>query len=76
MTETCLSTIPTLHIIERLWKYARSNVLAGKNFETSAKFHKDLRLFFEVDCINHKKNLGSLLTLNFQSFENAHLLCA
>lgn len=67
---------PNLNIIERLWKYTRRHVLAGKYFDTPAKFHDALRHFFEVDYTNHKPKLSSLLTLNFQSFENAHLLCA
>lgn len=67
---------PNLNIIERLWKYTRRHVLAGKYFDSPTKFHDALRYFFEVDYINHKPNLSSLLTLNFQSFENAHLLCA
>ena len=67
---------PNLNIIERLWKYTRRHVLAGKYFDSPAKFHEVLRHFFEVDYINHKSNLSSLLTLKFQSFENARLLCA
>ena len=67
---------PNLNIIERLWKYTRRHVLAGKYFDSPAMFHEALRHFFEVDYINHKPNLSSLLTLKFQSFENAHLLCA
>jgi len=67
---------PNLNIIERLWKYTRRHVLAGKYFDSPTKFHDALRHFFEVDYINHKPNLSSLLTLKFQSFENAHLLCA
>lgn len=67
---------PNLNIIERLWKYTRRHVLAGKYFDSPAMFHEALRHFFEVDYINHKPNLSSLLTLKFQSFKNAHLLCA
>lgn len=67
---------PNLNIIERLWKYTRRHVLAGKYFDTPAKFHEALRHFFEDDYINHKPNLRSLLTLKFQSFENARLLSA
>lgn len=67
---------PNLNIIERLWKYTRRHVLAGKYFDSPVKFHEALRHFFEVDFINHKQNLSSLLTLKFQSFEDAHLLCA
>lgn len=67
---------PNLNIIERLWKYTRRHVLAGKYFDTPAKFHDALRHFFEVDYCIHKYRLSTMLTLNFQSFENAHLLCA
>lgn len=67
---------PNLNIIERLWKYTRRHVFAGKYFDSPARFHEALRHFFEVDYINHKPSLSSLLTFNFQSFENAHLLCA
>lgn len=65
---------PNLNIIERLWKYTRRHVLAGKYFDYPARFHEALRHFFGVNYINHKPSLSSLLTLNFQSFENAHLL--
>ena len=67
---------PNLNIIERLWKHVRKHVLAGKYFDSPSKFHEALRYFFEEDYHNHKKSLGSLLTLKFQSFENAQILCA
>lgn len=67
---------PNLNIIERLRKYTRRHVQAGKYFDSPAKFHDAPRHFFEVDYINHKPNLSSLMTLNFQSFVNAYLLCA
>lgn len=67
---------PNLNIIERLWRYTRRHVLAGKYFDSPVKFHEALIHFFEVDFINHKQNLSPLLPLKFQSFENAHLLCA
>ena len=67
---------PNLNIIERLWKYARKQVLAGRYFDTPAKFHEALRCFFDEDFGNHKEALRSLLTLKFQSFENAQILCA
>lgn len=66
---------PNLNIIEMLWKYTRHHVLDGKYFDSPAKFHDALRHFFEVDYVNHRSNLSSLLTLKFQSFQNAHLLC-
>lgn len=57
---------PNLNIIERLWRYTRRHVLAGKYFDSPVKFHEALRHFFEVDFINHKQNLSPLLTLKFQ----------
>lgn len=35
-----------LNIIERLWKYTRRHVLAGKYFDSPTKFHETLRFFF------------------------------
>ena len=67
---------PNLNIIERLWKHVRRHVLAGRHFDTPTKFHEALRCFFEDDYHNHKQGLSTLLTLKFQSFENAQIFCA
>lgn len=67
---------PNLNIIERLWKYVRKEVLNARFFETPALFHDELRKFFDEDICHHHNGLRTLLTLKFQSFENAHLLCA
>lgn len=68
---------PNPNIIERLWKYTRKTVLAARFFETPFLFHEALRIFFEEDIHHHHHHsLRTLLTLKFQSFENAHLLCA
>lgn len=67
---------PNLNIIERLWKYTRKEVLNARFFETPALFHEALRRFFEEDIRHHHDSLRTLLTLKFQTFENAHLLCA
>lgn len=67
---------PNLNIIERLWKYTRKTVLNGRFFDMPAKFHAALKFFYEEDFENHRENLRPLLTLKFQSFENAVLLTA
>lgn len=67
---------PNLNIIERLWKFVRRHVLAGRFFDTPDKFHEALRYFFEEDYHNHREGLSTLLTLKFQSFENAQIFCA
>ncbi len=67
---------PNLNIIERFGSIQNVRFWLES---TSTPRPNSMRLsgsFFEVDYINHKPNLSSLLTLRFQSFENAHLLCA
>lgn len=67
---------PNPNIIGRLWKYTRKTVLAARFFETPFLFHEALRIFFEEDICQHYDSLRTLLTLKFQSFENAHLFSA
>ena len=67
---------PNLNLIERLWKFIKKNAIYTEYFESPAVFHQAVR----TAClnVNHKKEwkseLQSLLALNFQSFENCHIL--
>jgi transposase len=65
---------PNLNLIERLWKFVKKKCLY-------AKYYSDFPLFCAVisDCllqphIQYKDELDSLLTLNFQSFKNTHIV--
>jgi transposase len=64
---------PNLNLIERLWKFVKKECLYSKYYKTFADFKKTI-----TDCLvdtqsKHKPALTNLLTLNFQTFENATL---
>ncbi len=64
---------PNLNLIERLWKFVKKNALYSQYYKTFADFSQAIS-----DCISaadreHKQELMSLLTLNFQTFENVNL---
>jgi transposase len=64
---------PNSNLIERLWKFIEKECLYSKYYETFADFKQAI-----VDCLadtqtKHKQTLTSLLTLEFQTFENATL---
>ena len=64
---------PNLNLIERLWKFVKKKALYSEYYETFPDFTQAIS-----DCIanthgRYKKELASLLTLNFQTFENVKL---
>jgi transposase len=67
---------PNLNLIERLWKFIKKECLYGRHFPDFANFKS------RIDkCINdfdstHKSKLNSLMTHNFQTFENRSILTA
>jgi len=69
---------PNLNIIERLWKFTKKNVLYGKYYDSYQEFQKTIIDFLRK--INHvkkiKTELNSLITTNFQTFENSQNLAA
>jgi transposase len=56
---------PNLNLIERLWKYMKSQIINSHFTPTLAEFRKTILDFFR-DIRHHKKKLETLLTLNFQ----------
>lgn len=64
---------PNLNLIERLWKFVKKQCLYSHYYETFADFRHAIE-----DCLadvpgKHAPSLASLLTLNFQTFENVTL---
>jgi len=60
-------------LIERLWKFVKKQCLYSKYYEDFVSFKTAI-----YDCVanahrKHKNELASLLTLNFQTFENVNL---
>ena len=67
---------PNLNLIERLWKFVKKEVLTCRYYEDFARFKAAI-----VECLEgvegkHKAAIASLLTLNFQTFENPQVLAA
>jgi transposase len=68
---------PNLNLIERLWKFAKAEVLAANYFQDSKTFQKAI-----IDFLNRlhkkkmKKELNSRLSFNFQLFGHAQNLAA
>ena len=64
---------PNLNLIERLWKFVKKQCLYSQYYEKFADFRQAIE-----DCLADvsgacKEQLTSLLTLNFQTFENVGL---
>ena len=64
---------PNLNLIERLWKFVKKQCLYSRYYEKFADFKQAIQ-----DCLTDlsskfKEQLASLLTLNFQTFENVTL---
>jgi transposase len=67
---------PNLNLIERLWKFVKKEVLTCRYYQDFARFQEAI-----VDCLEetrgkHKASLSSLLTLNFQTFDDPQVLAA
>lgn len=67
---------PNLNLIERLWKFVKRECLSCRYYEDFGRFQAAI-----VECLEgiggkHKEAIASLLTLNFQTFEDPQLLAA
>jgi transposase len=65
---------PNLNLIERLWKFVKKQCLYSKYYSDFLVFRKTIS-----DCLNethtkYKKQLDSLLTLNFQTFKESQFM--
>lgn len=67
---------PNLNLIERLWKFIKKKSLYGRHHDTFANFRATID-----DCLNqlattHRSELETLMTHNFQTFDNVSVLAA
>ena len=65
---------PNLNLIERLWEFTKKKALRGKHYPDFATFSGAID-----DCLNrihtdHREAFASLMTLKFQTFDNASFL--
>jgi transposase len=67
---------PNLNLIERLWRFVKKEVLSCRYYEDFARFQAAI-----VECLEGtegkpKDAIASLLTLNFQNFDDPQILAA
>lgn len=67
---------PNLNLIERLWKFIKRRSLYGRYHPTFADFRVAIEETLTNIPTTHATDLASLMTLNFQQFENVSLMAA
>jgi transposase len=67
---------PNLNLIERLWKFIKRRALYGRYHPTFAEFQAAIQEVLDGLSTTHAKELGTLMTLNFQQFEDVSLMAA
>jgi len=67
---------PNLNLIERLWRFTKREALYGRYHPTFADFQAAIQKTLGHLSTKHKDKLASLMTLNFQVFDNVSLLAA
>jgi transposase len=67
---------PNLNLIERLWKFIKRRALYGRYRPTFAEFQTAIREVLDGLSTTHAESLKSLMTLNFQRFEDVSLMAA
>jgi len=65
---------PNLNLIERLWKFVKKECLSCRYYEDFARFKEAIAECLDGVEDKHKSSIRSLLTLNFQTFEEPQLL--
>jgi transposase len=67
---------PNLNLIERLWKFTKRRSLYGRYHPTFADFRAAIEQTLDEIPNTHASELATLMTLNFQTFENVALMAA
>ena len=67
---------PNLNLIERLSKFIKRRALYGRYHPTFAEFQAAIQETLDGLPTTHAEPLKTLMTLNFQQFENVSLMAA
>jgi transposase len=67
---------PNLNLIERLWKFIKRRALYGRYHPTFGDFQAAIQAALDGLSTKHAELLASLMTLNFQQFDNVSLMAA
>jgi transposase len=67
---------PNLNLIERLWKFIKRRALYGRYHPTFAEFQAAVKEVLDGLPTTYAEGLRSLMTLNFQRFQDVSLMSA
>jgi len=67
---------PNLNLIERLWKFVKKQALNSRHHPSFADFRAAIDACLDQLPTTHKPDIDTLMTLQFQTFENVSLLAA
>jgi transposase len=67
---------PNLNLIERLWKFIKRRARYGRYHPTFAEFQAAVQEILDGIPTSHAEPLETLMTLNFQLFEDVSLMAA
>jgi transposase len=67
---------PNLNLIERVWKFVKAERLRSTYYSNYEEFTTAIQQCLDDLPTRHKEAMDSLLTHNFQTFENVSLLAA
>lgn len=67
---------PNLNLIERVWKFVKKQALQGRYAETFPAFKAAIDDVLDELTGRHAAAMGSLLTWNFQTFDDTPILAA
>jgi transposase len=67
---------PNLNLIERVWKFVKAECLRSTYYGSYEEFHAAIQACLDDLPTKHKAAMDSLLSLNFQTFDNVSLIAA
>jgi len=67
---------PNLNLIERLWKFVKKSVLNSRHQGSFVAFRQTIDQCLDELPSTHRSSIQTLMTLNFQTFEDVSLLAA
>lgn len=67
---------PNLNLIERLWKFVKKTSLNSRQHANFADFRRVIDQCLDELPTTHRSQINTLMTLNFQTFDNVSLLAA
>jgi transposase len=65
---------PNLNLIERFWRFVKGDCLYSKYYEKYPEFKTAIENCINTAHTDHREELESLLTWNFQTFKNVQFL--